>query len=142
MWPIIGAPDGSFYFDNQPNRLDQFLVNKNMAIGDAPIKADQPRHRSSRCLPWSILVSTPCCVAPGSPCAPRDHADHVGRVHDHQSPRPESLARQVPGQVECRNRGGLFCSVIADQRSAVVARDRLEPARTSSCRRLRRRLAE
>jgi predicted extracellular nuclease len=40
MWPIAGLPDGSFYFDNQPNMLDQFLVNKNMAIGDAPIKAD------------------------------------------------------------------------------------------------------
>jgi predicted extracellular nuclease len=39
MWPIVGSPDGSFYFDNQPNMLDQFLVNKNMATGDAPIKA-------------------------------------------------------------------------------------------------------
>jgi len=33
------VPDGSFYFDNQPNMLDQFLINKNIAIGDAPIKA-------------------------------------------------------------------------------------------------------
>jgi hypothetical protein len=40
MWPIVGTPDGSFYFDNQPNMLDQFMVNKNMATGDAPIKAD------------------------------------------------------------------------------------------------------
>lgn len=40
MWPIAGTPDGSFYFDNQPNMLDQFLVNKNMATGNAPIKAD------------------------------------------------------------------------------------------------------
>jgi hypothetical protein len=40
MWPIVGAPDGSFYFDNQPNMLDQLLVNKNMAIGDAPIRVD------------------------------------------------------------------------------------------------------
>jgi hypothetical protein len=32
--------DGSFYFDNQPNMLDQFMVNKNMAPDDAPIKAD------------------------------------------------------------------------------------------------------
>jgi hypothetical protein len=23
IWPITGAPDGSFYFDNQPNMLDQ-----------------------------------------------------------------------------------------------------------------------
>jgi hypothetical protein len=40
MWPIAGLPDGSFYFDNQPNMLDQFLVNKNMATGDAPIKVN------------------------------------------------------------------------------------------------------
>ena len=39
MWPSAGTPDGSFYFNNQPNLLDQFLVNKNMATGDAPIKA-------------------------------------------------------------------------------------------------------
>jgi hypothetical protein len=37
MWPIAGVPDGSFYFDNQPNMLDQFTVNKNMAIGRAGI---------------------------------------------------------------------------------------------------------
>ncbi|WP_299442263.1 endonuclease/exonuclease/phosphatase family protein [uncultured Phycicoccus sp.] len=30
MWPPGGTPDGSFYFDNEPNILDQFLVNKNM----------------------------------------------------------------------------------------------------------------
>jgi hypothetical protein len=35
-----GAPAGSFYFDNQPNLLDQFLVNKNMVTGNAPIKVD------------------------------------------------------------------------------------------------------
>lgn len=40
MWPIAGLPDGSFYFDNQPNMLDQFLVNKNMVTGDAPIKVN------------------------------------------------------------------------------------------------------
>jgi predicted extracellular nuclease len=39
MWPNAGTPEGSFYFDNQPNVLDQFLVNKNMATGDAAIKA-------------------------------------------------------------------------------------------------------
>ena len=40
IWPIVGTPDGSFYFDNQPNMLDQFMVNKNMATGDASMKAD------------------------------------------------------------------------------------------------------
>jgi hypothetical protein len=39
MWPIIGGPDGSFYFD-QPNVLDQFLVSKNMAANDAPLKGN------------------------------------------------------------------------------------------------------
>ncbi len=47
MWPIAGAPDGSFYFDNQPHLLDQFLVNKTMAIGDAPMKVNPPLWRSS-----------------------------------------------------------------------------------------------
>ena len=38
MWPAAGLPAGSFYFDNQPNVLDQFLANKNMAKQDSPIK--------------------------------------------------------------------------------------------------------
>jgi hypothetical protein len=29
---------GSFSFDSQSKMLDQFLINKNMATGDAPIK--------------------------------------------------------------------------------------------------------
>src|SRR5688572_32483139 len=32
-----GVPEGTFYFDNEPNVLDQFLVNKNMAVQDAAI---------------------------------------------------------------------------------------------------------
>ena len=40
MWPTAGAPDGSFYFDNQPNILDQFLVNKNMATDEARLIAN------------------------------------------------------------------------------------------------------
>ena len=40
MYPVLGEPDGSFYFDNQPNLLDQFLVNRNMAKQNSPIKAD------------------------------------------------------------------------------------------------------
>ncbi len=40
MWPAaLGVPDGTFYYENQPNVLDQFLVNKNMAIQTAPIRA-------------------------------------------------------------------------------------------------------
>ena len=37
MWPPAGVPEGTFYFDNEPNVLDQFLVNKNMAVQDAAI---------------------------------------------------------------------------------------------------------
>jgi predicted extracellular nuclease len=38
MWPAAGTPEGTFYFENQPNVLDQFLVNKNMATDAAPIE--------------------------------------------------------------------------------------------------------
>lgn len=42
MWPAMGSgprgADGTFYFSNQPNMLDQFLVNKNMATDNAPIR--------------------------------------------------------------------------------------------------------
>jgi predicted extracellular nuclease len=39
-WSVIGDPtDGSFYFNNEPNLLDQFLVNKNMARENDPIRA-------------------------------------------------------------------------------------------------------
>jgi hypothetical protein len=59
MWPIAGAPDGSFYFDDQPNMLDQFVANKNMALGDAPIKVDPSTVQSSSRQPWPIPVSIP-----------------------------------------------------------------------------------
>ena len=39
-WSVIGDPaDGSFYYNNEPNLLDQVLVNKNMARQDSPIRA-------------------------------------------------------------------------------------------------------
>ena len=39
-WSVIGDPaDGTFYFNNEPNLLDQFLVNKNMAKQTMPIRA-------------------------------------------------------------------------------------------------------
>jgi hypothetical protein len=43
-WPVMGTgqdrePNGTFYFDNEPNQLDQFLINKNMIINEAPIRA-------------------------------------------------------------------------------------------------------
>jgi predicted extracellular nuclease len=40
-WSVIGdPPDGTFYFENEPNLLDQFLVNKNMATRNSPIRAE------------------------------------------------------------------------------------------------------
>jgi hypothetical protein len=53
MWPIVGAPDGSFYFDNQPNMLDQFMVKDTMVIpwpgSDRPGAAPRPSlHRPCR----------------------------------------------------------------------------------------------
>ena len=38
MWPLKGRGLGTFYFNNFPNVLDQFLVNKNMLVQDAPIQ--------------------------------------------------------------------------------------------------------
>jgi hypothetical protein len=44
MWPVMGTgheaeADGTFYFDNEPNLLDQFLINKHMATNTGPIRA-------------------------------------------------------------------------------------------------------
>lgn len=40
MWPLLGQGEGTFYYDNQPNMLDQFLVNKNMIGTEAGLRAD------------------------------------------------------------------------------------------------------
>ena len=39
MWDAVGRREGSLYFDNMPNVLDQFLVNRNMLLASAPIRA-------------------------------------------------------------------------------------------------------
>jgi predicted extracellular nuclease len=39
MWEAAGRREGSLYFDNSPNLLDQFLVNKNMLKANSEIKA-------------------------------------------------------------------------------------------------------
>jgi hypothetical protein len=45
MWQAAGIPDGSFYFTNEPNQLDQFLVNANMAGETSPLQAaPEPVH--------------------------------------------------------------------------------------------------
>lgn len=44
VWPLMGGrtgqPDGTFYFQNQPNMLDQFLVNQAMTE-QSPIHVDE-----------------------------------------------------------------------------------------------------
>lgn len=40
MWPAAGIPEGTFYFNNEPNQLDQFLINVNMARPDSPLRAE------------------------------------------------------------------------------------------------------
>jgi hypothetical protein len=38
MWPAIGGADGTSYFDNEPNTLDQFLTNRDMAHHDDALR--------------------------------------------------------------------------------------------------------
>ncbi|MCP4362375.1 MAG: endonuclease/exonuclease/phosphatase [Chloroflexi bacterium] len=38
MWPLMGQSIGSHYYNNFPNMLDQFLVNKNLFKQNAPIQ--------------------------------------------------------------------------------------------------------
>jgi hypothetical protein len=40
MWPTEGRGEGTFYFDNFANVLDQFLVNRNMIGRDDPVRAN------------------------------------------------------------------------------------------------------
>ena len=61
MWPVARRPpDGTFYFNNYPNLLDQFLVNKNMAKRRQP-DPRRRRHawRSSGSPAWSAPATTP-----------------------------------------------------------------------------------
>ncbi|KAB7740335.1 endonuclease/exonuclease/phosphatase [Nostocoides sp. F2B08] len=37
-WDLLGQQEGSFYFNNAPNMLDQFLVNAAMLEGDSPVR--------------------------------------------------------------------------------------------------------
>lgn len=40
MWPLMGNAEGTFYFENQANLLDQFLANENLIGASAPIQID------------------------------------------------------------------------------------------------------
>jgi predicted extracellular nuclease len=41
MWDILDDSNGSFYFDNLPNMLDQFLVNKNLIKKDSKVSVKE-----------------------------------------------------------------------------------------------------
>jgi endonuclease/exonuclease/phosphatase family metal-dependent hydrolase len=61
MWPILGRGEGSFFFDNFANMLDQFLVDKNMGLQTSPIQA----------IPDSItIIQFPGMVSGGTYPAP------------------------------------------------------------------------
>ena len=62
MWPIMGIADGSFYYENQPNMLDQFLVNKHMVVEQAVIRAEPAT---------AAILRFPGTVAPGDYPKPR-----------------------------------------------------------------------
>jgi len=51
MWEAAGRREGSLYFDNMPNLLDQFLINRNMIVQNRPIKAVEGSARI-RAFPW------------------------------------------------------------------------------------------
>lgn len=38
MWPLLGQGLGTHYYNNDPNFLDQFLVNKNLLTAQSPLK--------------------------------------------------------------------------------------------------------
>jgi endonuclease/exonuclease/phosphatase family metal-dependent hydrolase len=38
MWPPTGARTGSYYFNNRPNMLDQFMVSRGMILNGAPLR--------------------------------------------------------------------------------------------------------
>jgi hypothetical protein len=79
VWPITGAFDGSFYFDHQPNLLDQFLAN--MAIGDAVIKVN----------PATVeIFKLPAMVNPGVYPKPNPIRRHG------QAGQSERILRSVP----------------------------------------------
>ncbi len=85
MWPLMGQGVGSLYFDNEPNLIDQFLVNKNLISSTSPIKADKT---SVDVLRFPQMVAKGLYPAPipfggmGKPLNPNGYSDHfpIGMV--------------------------------------------------------------
>jgi hypothetical protein len=59
MWLAAGIPDGSFCFINDPNQLDQFLVNATMAGETSTLQAAPASVQSCACPEASIRAATP-----------------------------------------------------------------------------------
>jgi endonuclease/exonuclease/phosphatase family protein len=61
MWQAEGSGEGTFYFNNFANVLDQFLINRNMISDERPLRAD----------PASVeIVRLPGTATPGRYRAP------------------------------------------------------------------------
>jgi hypothetical protein len=79
MWDVLGTGEGSFYFDNFANLLDQFLVNKNMAKQTSPIQAIPGTVEIIR-LPAMVSAGTYPAPVPfggmGKPINPNGFSDH------------------------------------------------------------------
>jgi predicted extracellular nuclease len=79
MWRILGTGEGTLYFDNFANLLDQFLVNKNMAKQTSPIRAVQDTVEIIR---FPGMVNTGTYPAPipfggmGKPVNTNGYSDH------------------------------------------------------------------
>lgn len=58
MWPAAGTPDGTYYYQSQPNVLDQFLVNKHMVPATPRSRPTPPQRRSSNSRRWSAPEPT------------------------------------------------------------------------------------
>jgi hypothetical protein len=89
MWPLLGDParhaDGSFYFANQPNMLDQFLVNRQLIIENAPLHIDESSVEILRFPGTSHEGDYPRPIpfgGMGKPVDPNGYSDHfpIGAV--------------------------------------------------------------
>lgn len=80
MWETLGAREGSFYFENFPYLLDQFLVNKTMATTAGPLSADPATVQLVR---FDGMTSTGTYPTPipfggmGNPINTNGYSDHL-----------------------------------------------------------------
>jgi hypothetical protein len=79
MWPLMQQGIGTFFFDNLPNMLDQFLVNENLLKTNSPVQVDL---NSVRIHTFPEMVSPGLYPAPiiyggmGKPVNPNGFSDH------------------------------------------------------------------